>query len=72
MKIENQMKFMENLINVCDEDVISLGEYFNGVGSGINPRKNGCNEDCFEMRFLVLCELKRRGIYDGELERFIR
>ena len=72
MKIENQMKFMENLVNICDEDVISLGEYFNGVGSGINPRKNGCNEDCFDMHFLVLCELKRRRIYDGELERFIR
>lgn len=72
MKIENQMKFMENLINVCDEDVISLGEYFNRVGFGLYPRKETCHEDCFEMHFLVLCELKRRGIYDGELERFIR
>lgn len=51
MKIENQMKFMENLINVCDEDVISLGEYFNGVGFGLYPRKNGCIDDCFEMNF---------------------
>lgn len=72
MKIENQMDFMRNLINVCDEDVISLCQYFNGVGSGIYPRKNGCVEDCFDMHFLVLCELKRRGIYDGKLERFIR
>lgn len=71
MKIENQVMFMKNLINVDDEDVISLGEYFNGVGSGINPRKNGCNEDCSEMEFLVMCELKRRGIYKGNIERFI-
>ena len=65
MKIENQVMFMKNLINVDDEDVISLEEYFNGVGSGIYPRKNGCTEDCFDMHFLVLCELKRRGIYDS-------
>lgn len=71
MKIENQAKFMKNLVNVDDEDVISLGEYFNGVGSGINPRKKGCNEDCFDMHFLVLCELKRRGIFKGDIERFI-
>ncbi|EGC83564.1 hypothetical protein [Anaerococcus hydrogenalis] len=71
MKIENQAKFMKNLVNVDDKDVISLGEYFNGVGSGLYPRKEACHEDCFDMHFLVLCELKRRGIYDGDLERFI-
>ena len=71
MKIENQAMFMRNLINVCDEDVISLGEYFKGVVSWKNPRKNGCNEDCYDMHFLVLCELKRRGIFKGDIERFI-
>ena len=71
MKIENQVMFMKNLINVDDEDVISLGEYFKDVGSGKNTRKNGCMEDCYEMEFLVMCELKRRGIYKGNIERFI-
>ncbi|MDU4447075.1 MAG: hypothetical protein E7I76_03615 [Anaerococcus vaginalis] len=71
MKIENQVMFMKNLINVDDEDVISLGEYFKGVGSGKNPRKNGCMNDCSEMRFLVMCELKRRGIFKGSIRKFI-
>lgn len=71
MKIENQVMFMKNLINVCDEDVISLGEYFKGVGSGKSPRKNGCMNDCSEMRFLVMCELKRRGIFKGSIRKFI-
>lgn len=71
MKIENQVKFMKNLINVCDDDVISLGEYFNGVRAGKNPRKNGCTEDCSEMEFLVMCELKRRGIFKGSIKKFI-
>ena len=71
MKIENQVMFMKNLINVDDEDVISLGEYFKDVGSGKNTRKNGCNEDCFDMHFLVMCELKRRGILKGSIRKFI-
>lgn len=71
MKIEKQKDFLDNLENIDDKWVISLGEYLNSVGSGLYDRKPGCLEDCFQMRKLVMVELKRRGIYKGNIERFL-
>lgn len=71
MKIEKQKDFLDSLEKIDDDMVISLAEYLNGVGFGLYERKPGCIEDCFDKRKLVMVELKRRGIYKGNIERFI-
>lgn len=68
MKFENQLKFYKCLEVCSDEQVECLLEYLHSSAIGLCERKVGCmNYDCYDAYILVLCEMNRRGLYEGRL-----